>query len=255
MRRRPDLRPIGAFARLARARRPRKPSTIHRIWRAFGLSAASLGDLQACRAIPVLRGESVRRHRRASSIWRRRIVPWFCCVELIKELGQHRRFPMTVPSPSMPMRPGQAERAQPRLLQRRRLDGSPQALRGCSVHRRRWRDAYTANGLWIPRHKGPKKLAARCPRPRRGDPVPGDLDIQASSWTTTGPTRPVAEDRDWFELKRPRWQAHFTTHQRLLAEPDARALVYGLSDRQADRGARRTYRSTKEVAERAPSCD
>ena len=176
------------------------------------LAAASLGDLQAVER-SLLRGEGPR-HRR-SVFGAAGSCPGSLCRRKEPDPGPG---PFPAPLADAPRAGGAA---QPRL-QAPRHDLS---LRG--PRHRHGRD----HRQMFPAPSGPR--VPQIPRPRRGR-TSLLISTSTSSWTTTGPTRP-RRSANWF-AKRPRWQAHFHTHQRLLAEP-GRALVRA-ADRQADQARR-----------------
>ena len=163
------------------------PSTIHRIWRAFGLQP----------------------HR--SETFKLSSDPFF--VEKVRDIvGLYgaagscpgslcrRKEPDPGPGP-FPDAPRAGGAAQPRLqAPRRPLSSRPSAIGKC-----------------FPRHRAPSSANSVV-----------EANVPATSWTTTGPTRPRRS-----ATGSPNGRAGRPIHQRLLAEP-GRALV-----RAADTIARR----------------
>ena len=176
------------------------PSTIHRIWRAFGLQPHRSETFKLS-SDPFFVDP---RHRR-SVFGAAGSCPGSLC-------RRKEPDPGLGPFPDAPRAGGAA---QPRL-QAPRHDLS---LRG--PRHRHGRD----HRQMFPAPSGPR--VPQIPRPRRGE-RPCDLEIHiVMDNYGTHKTKAI---RDWF-AKRPRWQAHFG----LLAQP-GRALRFLLTDKQIRRG-------------------
>ena len=194
------------------------PSTIHRIWRAFGLQPHR-SETFKCRAIP----SSWRRSATSSvCIWRRRIVPWFSV-----STKRARSRPWTVPSPSCRCAPG------------RRSGAATDYKRHGTTSLFAALDIATGEiiGKCFPRHRA-REFRKFLDLVEAN--VPADLDIHiVMDNYGTHKTKAI---RDWF-AKRPRWQAHFTPTSASWLNQVERWFGL-LTDKQIRRGV---HRSTKEL--------
>ena len=186
------------------------PSTIHRIWRAFGLQPHRSETFKLS-SDPFF----VEKVRDIVGLYlRRRIVPWFSV-----STKRARSRPWTVPSPSCRCAPGRRSGAATTTSATAR----PLSSRPSTSPRER----SSAN---VSRAIGPESSANSSTSSRRTSLL---ISTSTSSWTTTGPTRPR---RSATGSPNGRAGRPFHTHQRLLAQP-GRALVRA-ADRQTDQARR-----------------
>ena len=194
------------------------PSTIHRIWRAFGLQPHRSETFKLS-SDPFF----VEKVRDIVGLYL--APPDRALVLCVDEKSQIQALDRSQPLADAPRAGGAA---QPRL-QAPRHDLS---LRG--PRHRHGRD----HRQMFPAPSGPR--VPQIPRPRRGE-TSLVISTSTSSWTTTGPTRPRRSATG--SPQRPRWQAHFTPTSASWLNQVERWFGL-LTDKQIRRGV---HRSTKEL--------
>ena len=184
------------------------PSTIHRIWRAFGLQPHRSETFKL--STDPLFVEKVR-----DIVGLYLAPPERALVLCVDEKRQIQALDRT--QPLLPMRPGQAERRTHDYTRH----GTLSLFAALDVA------AGTVIGRCFARHRASEFRAL--PRHDRGATCP-PTSTSTSSWTTRRPTRPQLI-RDWL-AKRPRWHVHFTPTSASWINQVER--FFATADRQAD---------------------